>query len=141
MAGLGYPPHVTLAIYDAVDPDMLGEVLRDVFSGQPEVRIRFNELRCFDVSPMVLWAAPADTSELMRLHALIHDRIDPADCREHYRPNAWVPHCTLATHVSGTRTADARSAAGPIDPFEVTFDAADVVDFPPVKVVHELDLK
>jgi len=141
MTDLGYPPHFTFAIYDSVDTELLNEVVRNVFSGQPKLHIRFNGLRCFDVSPLVLWAAPEDASELRRLHKLIHGQIDPAQCREHYRPGAWVPHCTLATKITESNCAWARSrAAEPIEPFTVKFDAADVVTFPPITVVREIEL-
>ena len=141
MAALGYPPHFTFAIYDEVEPDTPRRVLRDTFSDQSGLKVTFAELRVFEVSPLVLWAAPADTSELWRLHELVHANIDPALCREHYRPGAWVPHCTLATRIAGDRKAEARSlVSGPMEPFDVTFDMADVVTFPPVAVVEEIGL-
>ena len=138
MAALGYPPHLTFAIYDEIAPDVLSQAMRETFSNQPRLSITFTGIRCFEAVPLVLWAAPGDASELQRLHALVHARLDPALCREYYRPGAWVPHCTLAMRVAEDRTAAARSfVEEPIEPFEVIFDMADCVTFPPLAVAEE----
>jgi 2'-5' RNA ligase len=141
MAALGYPPHITLAVYDAVDPERLRAVLRDAFMGACALRLTFTRLRVFDDDPLVLWAEPSYLGALSGMHARVHDRIDPRLCRPHYRPDAWVPHCTLGTQIVAERRAEAAAfAARPIQAFEVVFDVADCVSFPPVAVIEERPL-
>lgn len=142
MAALEYPPHITLAVYDHIAEGRLRDALTTVFQGEGALRLSFHELRYFDDPQLVFWAAPAPSSRLKRLHTRLHDLIDPALCREHYRPGVWVPHATLATAVSAGNKARAIDLASQaIKPFEVFFDTADCVEAPPVRVIEERSLK
>jgi 2'-5' RNA ligase len=141
MAALGDPPHITLAVYDAVDPARLRAVLQDAFTPAYALRLTFARLRVFDDDPLVLWAEPSPLGALRSAHARVHACIDPRLCRPHYRPDAWVPHCTLGTEIAAERRAEAAAfAARPIQAFEVVFDVADCVSFPPVAVIEEQPL-
>ncbi len=141
MASLDYPPHLTLAVYDAIDPARLRAVLAEAFAGAPALSLTFARLDYFDTEPLVLWAAPLPLPALHGAHEAVHARIDPALCRPHYWPGAWVPHCTLGMNVRPERRAAAIAlAARPIAPFRVTFDVADCVSFPPVVVLGEVRL-
>ncbi len=141
MAELEYPPHITFAIYDAIPTDRLKAALRLVFSTQSALSLVIDRLGYFDHPAFVLWAAPAETADLLTLHAAIHDQLGRARCRPHYRPGVWVPHCALAVQVRDDRRAEAMSfAAQPIEPFEVLFDTADCIAFPPVQVIEDCPL-
>jgi 2'-5' RNA ligase len=140
MAALGYPPHLTLAVYDDIAPDRLRVVLGEAFAGTSGLRLTFTRLRFFN-DPLVLWAEPSPSAALVEVHAKVHARIDPTLCHPHYRPGAWVPHCTLATEIRTECRTDAIAFAGrPIPAFEVVFDVADCVSFPPVVVIDERPL-
>src|SRR5206468_4499682 len=53
---------------------------------------------------------------------------------EHYRPGAWVPHCTLATDLEPHRFGDALAiAARSPMPLESRLVEVDIVEFRPVK--------
>lgn len=141
MSSLGYRPHITLAVYEEIDARELSEAVHSVFGTARSVRVVFDRIRYFDSSPLVLWASPKDSSRLAELHAVLHGRIDPALCHRHYRPGHWVPHCTLATRVLDEKREEALAfAATPLEPFEVVFDSADCVDFPPVRIIESVDL-
>ncbi len=100
--------------------------------------LTFARLDYFDTEPLVLWAVPSPSLALNSAHKAVHACIDPHLCRPHYRPGAWVPHCTLGTQVQANRRAEAITfAARPIEPLQVTFDVADCVSFPPVIVLRE----
>jgi 2'-5' RNA ligase len=137
MAALNYPPHLTLAVYDDVAPERLRSVVGEAFAEAPPLRITFTRLDYFD-DPLVLWAGPSPSAALAIAHLRVHERIDPGLCQPHYRPGAWVPHCTLGTRISPEHREKAVAfAARPIPAFEVIFDVADCVSFPPVVVIEE----
>jgi len=136
MQSLGYPPHFTLAIYQNADGDDFREAIREIFAKTSQIRITFDEIRCFDASPLVLWASPKSNHDLDQLHAAIHAKIDPQLCDELYRPQAWVAHCTLGTGILETRRKDAMSfVSSEIKPFEVVFDTIDLIEFYPIRVI------
>ena len=140
MAALAYPPHLTLAVYDDIPLDRLKAVLGEAFAATSPVRVTFTRLRFFD-DPLVLWAEPSPSAALAGAHARVHARIDPGLCHPHYRPYAWVPHCTLATEIRSECRADAIAlAARPFPTFKVVFDVADCISFPPVVVLDERPL-
>jgi 2'-5' RNA ligase len=141
MAALDYPPHVTLAIYDVISAAELRDALRVAFGGCQRIRLRFHKLAYFDQPQLVFWAAPEPSEPLLCAHAAIHRLIDPSLCREHYRPGAWVPHCTLATGVSAHNRQEAIALAEEkIEPCDVVFDKADCVEFMPVRIMEEYAL-
>lgn len=138
MPALGYPPHITFAIYDEADDRQVRAALTSAFAGIPPIRLNFAAIGWFDNSPPVLWAAPGPSALLPRIHAAIHRAIDPVSCHPHYRPGAWVPHCTLGTRIAEDRRAAAFALTHrPMTPFEVTFDFADALRFLPVEVLEE----
>lgn len=142
MIAMHYPPHITFAIYDDVEASTLADVAHAIFAGRSALRVRFEAISSFSASPLIPWAKPADTTELEELHRSLHEQIEPQLCHGHYRPQNWVPHCTLGTAV----TDDNRDAAlalveQPLEPFEVLFDAVDCVTFPPVEVQQRINLK
>jgi 2'-5' RNA ligase len=141
MAALDYAPHITLAVYDDVDPGRLRTVLAEAFTGASALRLTFTRLCFFDNIPLVLWADPSLTQALAGAHARVHARIDPGLCRPHYRPGAWVPHCTLGAQITAEHRDEAIAlAARPLLAFEVIFDVVDCVSFPPVVVIAERPL-
>ncbi|MGJ4889819.1 2'-5' RNA ligase family protein [Bradyrhizobium sp. HKCCYLR20261] len=140
MRGLRYRPHFTLAVYETPDIDtaVAWQVMREVVRGGGPLKIEFSGLAWFAHPRFVLWAVPESVEDLQQWHAAISAAIDPACCREHYRPGAWTPHCTLGTRIVDARRADAMAFARAFDqPFSVVFDVADCVTFPPVQIVAE----
>jgi 2'-5' RNA ligase len=141
MAALDYPPHITLAVYYDIDPTHLKTALASAFAGASAFNFTFARLDYFDTKPLVLWAAPLALPALIEAHRAVHALIDPGRCHPHYRPDAWIPHCTLGTKIRMDQRAEAITlAAQPIQPFRVTFDVADCVSFPPVVVLSEYRL-
>ncbi|MBZ6077034.1 2'-5' RNA ligase family protein [Microvirga puerhi] len=138
MVALDYAPHITLAVYQKIAPELLKMALLRAVEGIPALRLTFTRLRVFEGDPLVLWADPSPSAALAQLHARVHDSIDPANCHPHYRPGAWIPHCTLGTKIRKDHRAEAIAfTTQPIEPFDVLFDVADCVTFPPVSVLEE----
>ncbi len=138
MAALNYPPHITLAVYQEIDLDLLKVALRKACMETAAVYLSFTSLRFFDGDPIVLWACPSPSPALIQLHAAVHACIDSAKCDPHYRPGAWIPHCTLGTQIEYVHRAEAiEFTTRSIEAFEVLFDVADCLTFPPVAVLEE----
>ena len=138
MPALGYPPHITFAIYDEGDARDVRSALAIVFARMAPIRLTFAAVNWFDNTPPVLWAAPSPNAQLHDAHAAIHRLIDPATCRPNYRPGQWVPHCTLGTRIAPSHRAAALALTQRnIAPFEVIFDIADAASFLPVEVIEE----
>ena len=138
MRALGYRPHFTFAIYDgpAIDEKVAWDAMLAAVAGETQLLIQFKRIRWFEGSPLVLWAEPAVDEALARIHGAVSAAIDPAHCRPHYRPRAWIPHCTLGTAIADERRNDAVAFARAFDrSFEVMFDVVDCVVFPPVRIV------
>lgn len=140
MRALRYRPHFTFAVYDspAADEKAAWDVMPVAIAGETQLRIAFKRIRWFEGSPLVLWAEPETDETLVRIHGAISAAIDPAHWRPHYRPGAWTPHCTLGTAIADERRDDAIDFAHAFDrSFEVLFDVADCVVFPPVRIIAE----
>jgi 2'-5' RNA ligase len=140
MRALGYRPHFTFTIYDgpAVDEKTACDAMLAAVAGETQLRIEFKRIRWFEGSPLVLWAEPVIDEALDRIHGGVSAAIDPAHCRPHYRPGAWIPHCTLGTAIADEWRNDAIVFAQTFDrSIEVMFDVADCVVFPPVRIVAE----
>lgn len=138
MALLGYPPHVTLAIYDsdAVSEAETREALHRASQNLRALHLTFDAIRTFNGPPMVLWAAPRPSTVLQAVHTAVHAVIDPVHCRRHYRPETWVPHCTLGTQVKNNQREAALSFASAFQSeIEVIFDALDCISLPPIAAV------
>jgi 2'-5' RNA ligase len=140
MRALGYAPHFTFAMYDsgAIDPETAWKALQRASANETQQRIVFRRIRYFDGSPLVLWAEPESAAGLARIHRSIHARIDPALCRPHYRPGAWVPHCTLGVGVRDDHRDQALGFARSFNrSIEVVFDVVDCVAYPATRIVSE----
>ncbi|WP_342029892.1 2'-5' RNA ligase family protein [Methylobacterium indicum] len=136
MALLGYPPHVTLAIYegDVVGENEVRRALDEATRNIGAMTLTFDAIRSFEGPPMVLWASPRPSVVLRKIHEAVHATIDPMSCRLHYRPGTWRPHCTLGTQVRNDRREAALAYARNADSvFDVVFDAIDCIYFPPIK--------
>lgn len=140
MQELGYPPHLTLAVFEQL-PGNVSAIMEEVFSAQEKLSITFDAIKYFDNETMVLWAKPRLNHALVNLHVRLHNYFDPLNCHEHYRVGRWVPHCSLATKVplsakpAAIGWAESRRLAVAIE-----FDRADFVQFPPVVIHEELRL-
>ncbi len=141
MAALNYPPHITLAVYDDINPDRLRDAAGRVFKDEPPIALTFRRIHHFEGDPLVLWADPLPTPQLGRLHAAVHAAIPPSLCRPHYRPETWTAHASLAVHIDKDHRSEALALCRePFQPFVVTFDVGDAVSFPPVQSIAEWSL-
>ncbi|TXI11489.1 MAG: 2'-5' RNA ligase family protein, partial [Rhizobium sp.] len=114
---------------------------RKAFANVRPLSVEFSGIDHFPNEMLVLWARPTDERVLKRIHRAIHGEIDPALCHEHYRPDRWQPHCTVAMKIpaSAAERALAWAKATPAG-FTLVFDVVDCVSFPPVEIINEVKL-
>jgi 2'-5' RNA ligase len=132
MLDLGYPPHLTLTVYDTLAADIASAALDRVFGKMDQMAVTLTGFATFGAGSGVCYAALAPSPELVRLHAAAVDAVDER-CRPHYQPGRWTPHCTLAVGVSDSDMdrakdlleKDWRSLTG-------AFEQASLVEFAPV---------
>lgn len=142
MEQLNYVPHITLGIWQTIEPEYLERALNAVFADSRAVPVEFDRIRYFESDPLVLWASPIRSEALSRIHREIHEHLNSSACHEHYQVGNWVPHCTLGTRVKRSmRDAALTLISEKFETFEVTFDFAEWVIFPPVEVLGRVSLK
>ena len=136
---MNYPPHITLAVYDDVDRTTLFKAYHRATEQYEALSIQFSAMRYFE-SPtsLIVWASPQVEDALLKTQAVIHEAINKELCRAHYRPNAWVPHCSLALNIPLSRRSDVLALlAEPFEPVTARFEVLDCVSFMPVQVLHQ----
>jgi 2'-5' RNA ligase len=140
MLDLGYPPHVTLAVYDKLQPDAAVVSLDRVFENIGRMAVTLTGFSTFGGGSGVCYAALTSSPDLMRLHATVVGAISET-CRLHYQAGGWTPHCTLATGMTDADMIGAkdllerdwRSLIG-------VFRAATLVEFVPVVDIKRWNL-
>lgn len=141
VTNLNYAPHLTLARYENIDPNLLTAGL-DAFNGVYRISLVFDRICIFDAEPLVLWLSPRLDSRLLEVHAKLHALIGELRSDPHYRPGVWQPHCTIASAVSPEQKLAAKAFADrPIEPFAMTFDIADALEWPPVTQIGSCKLR
>lgn len=94
-------PHITLADYQDVNIEKLSSMLHQYFHHQNQVPIQFNILGSF-IGKKMLYLAPTMTKQLLDLHGNYHESFKQfnENIHSYYLPDRWVPHCTIAGHLT-----------------------------------------
>jgi 2'-5' RNA ligase len=133
---LGYPPHLTLAVFAAnANPERLLAVAQECAAQWPALPTTFASLGLFPGTPSTLFLAPVVTPTLLERHRVLlallaGEPVDPHDQCGHF-----VPHVTLASDLADPAAAVA--ALNPLAlPVRAVLDRLDVVRFRPVEVME-----
>src|SRR6185503_11337294 len=111
MESLHYPPHITLAIYETIAEQLLFDAFDAAFIAQPKLSVTFSSLGYFETPiGLILWAVPQLPDQVRAIHRSVHSRVGPHLSRPNYRPDKWVPHCSIATNISHARKPDVLTA-------------------------------
>jgi 2'-5' RNA ligase len=126
-----YPPHVTLAVVDTVDPDVFVETLKPMVARWTPLPISFDSLAILPRKPDApMLARPNVTVEILQLHKEVCDALPPNSIREYHRSKAWQPHVTLARDISPDKLGDALATVlERWSAFETTLDQVALVYF------------
>ena len=118
---LNHVPHLSYAVLRTFDVDAVRAAVEDL-PGGPALPLRFDAVGVFRRRRAALMPA-ASASLLARQAAVVEAVVGTgADLHMHYRPDSWIPHCSLAT---GVRRA---VAAFDILPLQATATQAALVD-------------
>lgn len=102
-------PHMSIAVFEQVDPQILQPVLQDFAQHLANMSLRFSSVGSFPGLPGVVFLAPLITRLLLRRHMDLHDQLAQIDGQQRtlYQPDNWVPHCTLAYNLPETQVPQA----------------------------------
>ncbi len=136
---VGVHAHLTLAVYDALDPRPLLPRL-DAFARGLRP-IHFASIGIFVAGARAtIFLGPVADRVLLELHDGFHREF--ADCLDrciaHYRSACWVPHLTLAqdVEIAALPLAVAR-LAGALVPFAGMLDVLSIVRYMPVERISD----
>jgi len=130
---LGYPPHVTLAVWDD-EPEP--ERVRGLLADWGELEAGCPALGMFAGPPVTMFIAVTPTSALLQRQAALVRAMPGHVVHPHYRPGAWMPHVTMADDVDPVAAGAACSIAlSSLRPFVSKLARVDCVRFPPAQVL------
>ncbi len=93
---LGYPPHVTLAVWPEEAPvEPLAAAVGRFGAEWGALPVALAGFGVFPGAPAVLWAAPVVTGALLARHAALVAAVPDTPCHPHYQPGRWMLHVTL----------------------------------------------
>jgi hypothetical protein len=140
----GSVPHISLAVFDAVDVPVMEKLLREFALDQKRTAVSTPSAATFLNGERVIFLAPVVTRPLLELHSGFYDRLigqgisfDPL-----YRPGNWVPHCTLDMELSAeeqARKMEICAGFAPLQHAELT--AIGLIEFRPVKELFRFMLQ
>ncbi len=138
---LGYPPHVTMAVWpDEAPVEPLAAAAERFAAEWDALPLALAGLGVFPGAPAVVWAAPVVTEALLARQAALVAAVPGVPCHEHFRPGHWVPHVTLGRTDAPGRALE---ALAPLWRGAVLgrLHGIDAVHFRPVVVLQSLPLR
>ena len=125
-----YHPHVTLTVFEHGDPAQLAGILSPVAQRAVGVPLSLAALGFFLTNEAPAFLDVIPSSRLLSVHRAVHDAIQPVvdGIGPYYRPDALLPHCTLALGVTDkARVIDIVSQFTlPIDAFAASLQLVEI---------------
>jgi hypothetical protein len=138
-------PHISAASCEQIEEEVLLPRLKELAGLTEAFALEFSSIGIFPFGNNVLFLAPVINDKLLALHKEIHGLLCEKNCfqaHQHYLPNHWTPHCTLAVNASHEESLKGISALlGDFQAFEVTVDALCVVEAYPIRYLQRYPLK
>lgn len=128
-------PHISLAVFADDDDTPLIPSLEAFAHATPPFPLILSALGAFPSAEGVLFLAPTPTEALLRHHRAFHSTLGAAaiGLNPYYRPDAWLPHCTLAAGLTPSQMALALEVCmRTFQPLEITCHQVALVRFHPV---------
>ena len=97
----------------------------------------------FPTTEGVVFLAPTMTEHLRHIHTQFHRRLEQTGLRadRYYRPDLWVPHCTITTDITVQQMAKAvELLIGTFRPIEAQCTALGVITYRPAVLQSQFAL-
>ena len=109
MKDVGAFPHISLAVFDHLDCETMGDPIGELARSTPPIEISLSVAGTFPGPDGVVFVAPVATPELLAMHARLHTLFSGRGFVpwNHYRPGAWFPHCTVAMELDPVQICEA----------------------------------
>jgi 2'-5' RNA ligase len=141
---LGDRPHVSLAVFAAIDEACLVEVAQEYTTQVTRFPVEFSAIGTFPTRDNVLFLYPVPSIRLLEVHREFHRQLTCASIRSsaYYHPGKWVPHCTIEFELPVRQMAKALNTARQLfQPVRGEFRSLGVVSFRPISYISEHKLK
>ncbi|XP_058115428.1 uncharacterized protein LOC131258258 [Magnolia sinica] len=136
-------PHITLLSSPLLDPPKLQSLIKNFASKQEPLPLTLSSVGAFPSDDNVLFLSPTPSVALLQLHSQLCDvlRREGVEIGEEYRPDTWVPHCSVAQEVPRNRMAEAfcilRDLKLPVSGYAMDVG---LVEFSPVRELFSFPL-
>ena len=143
MLDVGAQPHISLAVFEDLNPKALGTDLSRFSEHTPPLSLDLASAGTFPTAEGVVFLAPVVTRELLAVHGKFHSllRERGIDSVAYYRPGNWVPHCTVAIDLAPDKIGAALEMCVQSDAFgAVELDELSLIEFRPVREIYTFPL-
>ncbi|CAA0820211.1 RNA ligase/cyclic nucleotide phosphodiesterase family protein [Striga hermonthica] len=136
-------PHLTLFSSPFVDITKLETVLRNFCSKQEPLPLCFSSIGSFPSENNVIFLGPTPSLSLLQFHSQLCDSMkkEGIEIGEEFRPEKWIPHCSVAEDVHRGRLVDAfnvlRDLKLPVSGYAMEVS---LVEYPPVRELFSFNL-
>ncbi|KAG9448766.1 hypothetical protein H6P81_008731 [Aristolochia fimbriata] len=136
-------PHIRLLSNSQLDPPKLQNVVKTFASRQEPLPLTFSSVGSFPSDANVLFLSPTPSVSLLQFQLQLCDALkkEGVEIGEEYRPDFWVPHCSVAQDVPRNRLAEAfcilRDLKLPVSGYVMDVG---LVEFSPVRELYSFPL-
>ncbi|KAI4346491.1 hypothetical protein L6164_007382 [Bauhinia variegata] len=136
-------PHISLFSSPFIDPAKLESIVKNFAAKQEPLPISFSSIGSLPNDNNVLFLAPTPSISLLQFQSQLCDALkkEGIEIGEEYRPDSWIPYCSVAQEVPKARMAEAFCVLRDLK-LPVTGYAMDIglVEFSPVRELFSFGL-
>jgi 2'-5' RNA ligase len=143
MPTIGSRPHISLAVFEHIDPVAFHQELRGIAEGCSPLAITFAAVGSFPTEKGVVFLMPVVTEALFRLHGQLHRYLSVLGIasNEYYCPGNWMPHATVAINLPPEKVAAAVEICRRSDIFKTAYLVQiGLIDFRPIREIYMFPL-
>ncbi|KAL6518856.1 hypothetical protein OROHE_017609 [Orobanche hederae] len=136
-------PHLTLFSSPFVDITKLESILRNFSPKQEPLALSLSSIGSFPSENNVLFLCPTPSLSLLQFHSQLCDAMkkEGIEIGEEYRPDKWIPYCSVAEDVPKAHLVDAfnvlRDLKLPISGYAMEIS---LIEYPPVRELFSFTL-
>lgn len=137
-------PHLTLAVVEELDAEALRPALLAFCQSMPPLPLHLAAVGAFPTAEGIVYLAPVVTQPLLAAHASLCRVLTEAGYtpEPYYRPQNWVPHCTVAVNLAPDQVGAAVSLCLQADVFHADqLTQLMVARYPPQQTIYSLPLR